>query len=134
MMALGNTVSAFVTNLPFVISPVVPIGIFMRTYLQANGLGVHEGSVATIWAGVLLCIIGSKPFAIIFFKLVPHCLQAAIATGIGFLIALSGMTEIGLIMKGKNSLLEMPEIGPEMYVGLGTVVLIGVLFQVHLAI
>ena len=132
MMALGNFISAFVTNLPFVISPLVAVNLFIIDYLVDNEAGVHEGNIASIWAGVLLCIFGSKPFAIIFLKLIPRSLQAATAVGIGLLVSLSGAIEIGLIVQGNRTLVDMGELSAPIIIGLVTVVLIGVLYQCHI--
>ena len=130
-MALGNFVSAFVTNLPFVVSPTVAVSLYMINYLKINSGSVHDGNIATIWAGVLLCICGSKPFAIIFLKLIPHSIQAATAVGIGLLVSLSGAHEIGLIVQGNRTLLDMGEITPQIIIGLITIVLIGACFHYH---
>ena len=129
MLALANTVSAFVTNLPFILSPSVPISLFIAIYLFDNKGTVHDGSVATIWSGVLLCILGSKPFAIIFLRLVPYCLQASLTSAIGILVALSGTTEIHWVVAGKHSLLDMGELTPAIYIGLGTIILMGTVFH-----
>ena len=123
--------SAFVTNLPFVVSPTVAVSLYMINYLKINSGSVHDGNVATIWAGVLLCICGSKPFAIIFLKLIPHSIQAATAVGIGLLVSLSGAHEIGLIVQGNRTLLDMGELTPQIIIGLITILLIGACFHYH---
>ena len=127
-MAFGNFIAAFVTNLPFVVSPTVALSLYIVNYLRINDGTVHDANVATIWVGVLLCLFGSKPVAILFLRLIPHPLQAATAVGIGLLTSLSGAIEIGLIVKGQRTLLGLGEITPSIIIGLVTVMLIGVCF------
>lgn len=127
-MAFGNFVAAFVTNLPFVVSPTVALSLYIVNYLKINQGTVHDANVATIWVGVLLCIFGTKPVAIFFLRLIPHPLQAATAVGIGLLTSLSGAVEIGLIVKGQRTLLGLGAISPPIIIGLVTVMLIGVCF------
>ena len=128
IMAFGNFISAFVTNLPFVVSPTVALSLYIINYLKINEGTVHDANVATIWVGVLLCIFGTKPVAILFLKLIPHPLQAATAVGIGLLTSLSGAVEIGLIVKGERTLLGLGDFTPSVIIGLVTVMLIGVCF------
>lgn len=46
-------------------------------------------------------------------QLIPDCMQAATAVGIGLLTALAGASEIGLIVQGENTVVKMGQITTE---------------------
>jgi xanthine/uracil/vitamin C permease (AzgA family) len=46
-------------------------------------------------------------------QLIPDCMQAATAVGIGLLTALAGASEIGLVVQGDSTVVELGEINSE---------------------
>ena len=62
--------------------------------------------------------------------MIPNCLQIALGISIGFLVALAGSVELGLIVKGKLTILDLGEImdtskQPQLAIGFSAVLVIG---------
>ena len=69
MSALACFCSAFLTNLPFVVSPPAAVSVFLAVYLRTQNLKPHIGNVAVVYSGVGMTILGClRPLTVIFYK------------------------------------------------------------------
>ena len=69
MSALACICSAFLTNLPFVVSPPAAVSVFLAVYLRTNNLKPHIGNIAVVYSGVGMMILGFlRPLTVIFYK------------------------------------------------------------------
>ena len=69
MSALACCTSAFLTNLPFVVSPPAAVSVFLAVYLRNANLSPHIGNIAVVYSGVGLAILGLlRPLTVIFYK------------------------------------------------------------------
>ena len=130
MSCLACVMSAFLTNLPLCISPPAAVSVFVAAYLRLNQMPPHAGNVATVYTGVGLCIFGIfRPLTQMFYRLVPSCLQVSLGLSIGFLVALSGTQDVGLVVKGTITILDMADLfhgDPGPAVGLASICIIGI--------
>ena len=65
------------------------------------------------------------------FQLIPDCIQAATAVGIGLITALAGAIEIHLVVRGEHTILDMGELTPEVIIAIIGVVSIAVALYYH---
>ena len=123
--AMGCIASSYITNLPFVIAPPSSVAIYIAVSLQENGMNQSQGDAAIILSGFALVFIGVfKPLITFATKLIPDCIQASTAIGIGLITALAGLIELELIVPGKYAILQMGEITTEIVIALFATVLI----------
>jgi len=126
--AVGCIASSYITNLPFVIAPPASVAIYIAVALQETGMDQSQGDAAVILSGFALLFIGVfKPLIAFVTKLIPDCIQASTAIGIGLITALAGALELKLVVPGKYAILQMGEITPEIIIALFAVVIIAVL-------
>lgn len=110
---IGCIVSSYITNLPFVIAPPASVAIFVSAALQENGMKQAQGDAAVILSGFALLFIGIfNPLLRFVTKLIPDCIQASTAIGIGLITALAGAIELRLVVPGKYAILQMGPITP----------------------
>jgi AGZA family xanthine/uracil permease-like MFS transporter len=64
-------------------------------------------------------------------QLVPGCIQAALGVGIGLITALAGATEIGLVVRGKYTIVDMGPITDEAIVGIAALILVAAALHYH---
>lgn len=132
MSALGCFLAGFLTNLPIVVSPLAAVSVFVSVYLRSYNLSPHVGNLAVVYAGVCLTILGLlRPLTILFYKLIPTCIQIALGISIGFLVALAGAVELGLVVRGTYSILDMGQITHfndqgQISIGFSAVLVIGI--------
>ena len=110
---VGCIISSYLTNLPFIIAPPTAVSIFLAVALQRGGMTQSQGDTAVILSGMVLVVIGIfKPLTKFVSKLIPDCIQAATAVGIGLITALAGAIELKLVVPGKYTILEMGAMSP----------------------
>ena len=69
MSALACFLSAFLTNLPFVVSPPAAVSVFLAVFLRNQKLAPHVGNIAVVYSGVGMTILGLvRPLTVIFYK------------------------------------------------------------------
>ncbi len=64
-------------------------------------------------------------------QLIPDCIQAATAVGIGLITALAGAIEIHLVVKGEHTILDMGDLTSEVIIAMVAVVTIAVALYYH---
>lgn len=115
--AIGCLLSSYITNLPFIIAPPTSISIFLAAVLQQSSMSPTQGNAAVVLSGLMLVGIGfCRPLLLLFSYLIPNCIQASTAVGIGLITALAGAIEIDLVVAGKYTLVEMGPITPEIII------------------
>lgn len=134
--SIGSIISSFVTDMPLIVAPPTSVSIFLAVSVQQQGLDHLKGNTAVMISGALLAIIGAlPPLARVLAKvtcpfhfftpidcnryccrcvqLVPDCIQASTSIGIGLITALAGATELGLVVRGKYTIIDMGQITDE---------------------
>ena len=130
--AVGSMLSSYLTNLPFIVAPPTAVSIFLAVALQQNGMTQDEGDSAVIYSGVVLLLIGIlKPVSTFVTKLIPDCIQASTAVGIGLITALAGVIELHLVVTGEYTLLELGEITPAIVIAMGSVIVLAASMHFH---
>jgi adenine/guanine/hypoxanthine permease len=125
--AVGCIIASYITNLPFIIAPPASVSIYLAVALQRNQMSQSEGDSAVILSGIALIFIGVfKPLTSFATKLIPDCIQAATAVGIGLITALAGAIELELVVPGEYSILQMGKITPAILVATAGTTLISV--------
>lgn len=122
---IGCIISSYVTNLPFVIAPPTSVSIYLAVSLQQMNLNRIQGDSVVMLSGcALLCIGIFKPITALVTRLIPDCIQASTAVGIGLITAVAGAIELDLVVPGKYTIVEMGPITPSIIIALITTILI----------
>ena len=131
--SVGCIISSYITNLPFVIAPPSVVSIYIAVALQKSEISQSQADAAVILSGFALLFIGIfKPLSIFATKLIPNCIQASTAIGIGLITALAGAIELDLVVPGKYSILEMGKITPDILIALLSTAIIGIAQYYHI--
>jgi len=131
-ISFGCIVASYFTNLPFVIAPPTSVSIFLSVSVQQSELSPQSGDLAVILSGIALLLIGVyKPLAQFIARLIPSSIQAGTQVGIGLITALAGAVELGLVVRGKYTILELGPLTAQLAIGLIAVVIIGVAMHFH---
>ena len=64
-------------------------------------------------------------------QLIPDCIQASTAVGIGLITALAGATEVGLVVRGTYTVLDMGEPTPQIFICIGAIIVVAVMLHFH---
>lgn len=147
LTGFGSIVSGIITNLPFVISPVTVITIYLSSFLiekfalsdtvddTNNNFddARNFGCAATFISGLVLCIFTYRPLHVSIGKLIPLPIQVGTAIGIGLLTCLAGAVEIDLVEQGGTTkLLSIGRITPLVCIAISgvAIVFIGIYHRV----
>lgn len=130
--AMGCIFGSYVTNLPFIIAPPTAVSIYLAVSLQQYDMSPQEGDAAVVLSGIVLVIIGVvKPVSALVTRLIPDCIQASTAVGIGLITALAGAIELGLVVSGKYTLVQMGEISPAIIIAACGIIIIALTSHYH---
>lgn len=130
--AIGSIIAAFVTDMPFIIAPPTSVSIFLAVSMQQSNMVVAEGNAATMISGVLLIAVGALPPVSRFVtKLIPNCIQASTSVGIGLITALAGAIEVGLVVRGKYTIVDMGEITEEVIIAIASLIIVAAMLHYH---
>lgn len=111
--AFGCLLSSYITNLPFAVAPPTAVSIYLAVALQQKGMTHVQGDAAVILSGCVLLFIGVlRPLLALLTHLIPDCIQASTAVGIGLITALAGAIELGLVEQGQYTIVQMGPITP----------------------
>ena len=64
-------------------------------------------------------------------KLIPNCIQASTSVGIGLITALAGATEIGLVVRGRYTIVDMGEITNEVVIAISALIIVAACLHYH---
>lgn len=130
--AFGCLLSSYITNLPFAIAPPTSVSIYLAVALQQGGLQRYHGDTAVILSGFALVIIGViKPITTFVSRLIPDCIQASTAVGIGLITAFAGLIELELVVPGRFTILELGSITPSIIIAICSSALIATAMHFH---
>jgi AGZA family xanthine/uracil permease-like MFS transporter len=115
-MCLGSIVCGIFANLPFVLSPAASIFIYLSFALRQRQMGELQGNQAVAISGFCMIALFFRPFLRFLVKLIPQCIQASTAVGVGLITALAGCLNVNLIVQGSHSISEMGKINAGMKV------------------
>jgi len=130
--AVGSIAASFLTDMPFIIAPPTSVSIFLAVSMQQQNLHRLQGNNAVILSGCLLTLVGAiPPVAKFVGKLIPDCIQASTGIGIGLITALAGAIEVGLVVKGKYTIVDMGEISLEVIIAVCSLIVVAVCLHYH---
>ena len=126
-LVAGGTciLSGLVSNLPFVLSPATSTSLYFALFLRNRGLSPEDGNFAVFILGLLMFFCGIRPIALFISNIIPFVMKVGICLGVGLLVALNSMAEIGLVKRGDTTILDIGEFTPEIYIATVAFVTIG---------
>jgi AGZA family xanthine/uracil permease-like MFS transporter len=85
---LACIATGILSNLPFIMMPVLGTSIYMSVYMSQRGLTVGQGNLAVFFLGVVLSICSWRPISSRLAKIIPKSTNTGIYIGVGLLCAL----------------------------------------------
>jgi AGZA family xanthine/uracil permease-like MFS transporter len=124
--------SGLVTNTPLVIAPATAVSIYFITNLQQYTLSLHSGNLVVMYCGITIVLLGLiGPLGRLISKLIPEYIQIGTTVGIGLITALSGYTELDIVVQGKYTLLAVGPITSEICIAISGLILIALGVYYH---
>ena len=91
--------TGMLSNLPFIMMPVLGTSLYMSKYMSQWGLTVGQGNVAVFFLGIALTICSWRPISVSLSKLIPKSTNVGIYIGVGLLCSLEvGLTQFLLFV------------------------------------
>lgn len=129
---IGSVISSFFTDMPFIIAPPTSVSIFYAVTMVQSNMSVDQGNNAIIFSGIALAIVGAvPPLSRFITRLIPDCIQASTAVGIGMITALAGATEVSLVIRGKHTILDMGPLTDEIVVAMAALIIVAAMLHYH---
>lgn len=94
---LSCIICGVLSNLPFVLAPTTSTSIYFALYIQNNSMSKEEGNLAVFLLAILFTFCGWRPIALFVSNLIPFVMKVGVCLGVGLLIALEALYEIGLV-------------------------------------
>jgi adenine/guanine/hypoxanthine permease len=118
--------SGLVSNLPFILSPSTSTTIYYAVFLQnqSDTISIDEGNVAIFFLGLLFFLSCIRAVATFLHRIIPFVLKVGVCLGVGLLIALQALTEIGIVTTGQHTVLDIGEFNADIYIGIISFILI----------
>ena len=106
-------------------TPPTAVSIFLAVAIQQNSMNQEQGNAAVVLSGCALLLVGIfKPVTEFVTKLIPDCIQASPAVGIGLITALAGAIELDLVVPGKYTIVQMGPLTPAIVISIiGTIII-----------
>jgi AGZA family xanthine/uracil permease-like MFS transporter len=129
---IATICSGMLTNTPLVVAPATAVSIYFVTNLQQYNLSNHSGNLIVMYGGIVLVFLGLiGPLSRLISKVIPSYIQLATTIGIGLITALSGYTEIEMVVQGRYTLLAVGPITPQICIAMSGLVLIAIGVYYH---
>lgn len=122
---LSCIICGTLSNLPFVLAPTTSTSLYFSLYLQNHNMTIEEGNFAVFLLAILFTLCGWRPIALFISNLIPFVMKVGVCLGVGLLIALEALYEIGLVTTGEHTVLDIGAFTPESYISMFAFVVIG---------
>jgi AGZA family xanthine/uracil permease-like MFS transporter len=84
-------------NLPFILAPTTSTSLYYALYLENENLSIEEGNLAIFLLSVVFSICGVRALTLLISGSIPFVIKVGVCLGVGLLIALEALCEIGLV-------------------------------------
>ncbi|MDR0549514.1 MAG: NCS2 family permease [Deltaproteobacteria bacterium] len=121
---------AFYANLPFAVAPGMGLNAFFVVMVVQMGYSPAAALTAVLVSGVIFVLLSLSPLRQKFLDEIPKCLQMAVSSGIGLMIAYVGLRSGGLVTYDNSPSLGDLSQGPGLLTVLGFFVL-GILLAIR---
>lgn len=113
--AISATVSCYIVgfcaNLPFGTCPGLGLSAYLAYGLvQAELCTLKEALTVCWWSGIIVILICLSGLTVFLMKIVPQAIKYGIVVGMGLLIAMIGMVDVGLIVSNPKTLVELGDV------------------------
>jgi xanthine/uracil/vitamin C permease (AzgA family) len=112
-----------------VVAPTTSTSLYFAVFLQNRGMSQNSGNFAILLLGLLFLFLSLRRVAVFTSNLVPFVLKAGICLGVGMLIALDALTEIGMVQTGTYTILSMGPFTSKIWISILAFVAIALLMS-----
>lgn len=122
---VSSIICGVFANMPFILAPTTSTSIYFCLFIQNHSLSTGEGKVAVFILGVLYSMCGIRQVAVFISNIIPYVIKVGVCLGVGLLIALEALTEIGLVRTGEHTVLDIGNFTVEIHIAMLSFVVIG---------
>jgi AGZA family xanthine/uracil permease-like MFS transporter len=129
---IGSILCGIFTNTPLIVSPATAVSIYFVTNIEQYSLSLHSANLIVMYGGIFIVCLGIiGPLSRLISKVIPNYIQIGTTIGIGLLTALSGYTEIDLVVPGRYTLLTVGTIDSQICIAISGIILIALGIYYH---
>ncbi|MDR1577272.1 MAG: NCS2 family permease [Deltaproteobacteria bacterium] len=100
---VATLIMAFYANLPFAVAPGMGLNAFFVVMVVQLHYTAAQALTAVLVAGILFVILSCSPLRKKFLDEVPQCLQLAVCSGIGLMLAYIGLLNSGVVVLSSSN-------------------------------
>ena len=109
--AISCMLVGLIANLPFGCAPGLGLSAYLAFGLvQAELVTLSEALTACWWSGIVVLVVSLTGLANLLMSVVPQSIKLAIVVGMGLLIAMIGMVDVGLVVSNEKTLVELGDV------------------------
>lgn len=106
--AVGTALIGLLANVPFAMAPGMGLNaVFVYSIVIGAGLSWESALGIVFWSGILFVAISLSPIRERIINDMPECLKTGAAVGIGLFLAVIGLSNANLVVKGEGVLLSL---------------------------
>lgn len=125
-IGLSCIICGLISNLPFVLAPTTSTSLYFALYLQTHNLSMAQGNLIVFLLGILISLCSIRSISLFLSELIPFVLKVGVCLGVGLLIGLEALVEIGLVKTGEHTVLGVGVLTPEIYIAIASFLIIGI--------
>jgi len=108
--AIATLVMGLAANYPIALAPGMGQNFFFVSVVVGMGVAWQEALAAVFLSGVAFVLLTVTKVRSLLIEAIPESLKAAIAAGIGLLIALIGMVNAGIVVRNPRGLIRLGDV------------------------
>lgn len=128
-IGVSSIITGLISNLPFVVAPTTSTSLYFALYLETHNLSMEQGNFVIFMLGILISLCSIRRIALTVSDMIPFVLKVGVCLGVGLLIALEALIELGLVRTGVKTVLDVGVFTPEIYIAMVSFLMIGVLLH-----
>lgn len=120
--------TGLVVNVPFVSTPTLATSIYLSVFLKNNELSPSVGNSFVLFVGIMLIFCTIRSVSRLVQLILPKCVQLGIFIGLSLLISLTALSNLGLVVPGKYTILMLGEVWTlKVVIAIVSFILIGIM-------
>eukprot|EP00475_Leptophrys_vorax_P025817 TRINITY_DN36110_c0_g1_i1.p1 TRINITY_DN36110_c0_g1~~TRINITY_DN36110_c0_g1_i1.p1 ORF type:complete len:521 (+),score=142.45 TRINITY_DN36110_c0_g1_i1:37-1563(+) len=110
--AFGSFVCGIGANLPFGLAPGLGLSAyFSYGMVQAAGMTWQEALTACLVSSMLSLVLAMLKIGDMIMRVIPECIKMATVVGMGLLLTIIGLANVGLVVQDPNALVKIGDLG-----------------------
>ena len=125
-IGLSCIICGLASNLPFILAPTTSTSLYFALYLETHNLTMEQGNLVVFILGILISLCSIRSISIFLSDMIPFVIKVGVCLGVGLLIGLEALVQLGLVKTGEKTVLDVGILTPEIYIAMCSFLIIGI--------